>query len=316
MPMHPALKPMFEGLRQIGVAAAQAERSPAAARAAIHTMMDAQFAGARSPHAPLAVEKDFLVPVDGGEIKLRLFANAPSVNRRPCHIHYHGGGFWLGTLDQTNGVGRSLAAALDCAVVSVDYRLAPEHKFPAAAEDSYAALLYVAEHAAEMEFDAKRISVGGASAGGNLAAAVALMARDRGGPPLVLQMLEIPVLDLTDLTPLTFADEDTVITGDSKKQYRGFYLNDVAEAANPYASPLLAADLSRLPPALIFSAEYDQLQREAAAYAARLAEAGVPVTYRCWEGQFHGSQGMAEQIPEAFAAYQDGIRAALRRAYA
>jgi acetyl esterase len=206
----------------------------------------------------------------------------------------------LGTLDQGDSACRGIATDVECVVVSVDYRLAPEHKFPTAVEDSYAALLWIVDHADGLGVDASRVAVGGGSAGGNLAAAVALMARDRSGPPLVLQVLEIAVLDLSR---------------PGRAETTELYLGDAREATNPYASPLFAADLSGLPPAVVMSAEFDALREEDAEYAERLRQAGVAVEERCWQGQFHGSMQLAKLIPDEARAYHEQIVGALRRAY-
>lgn len=312
MPVLPPLKSFFDAMtapRPEGPEAPVAD-----ARAAMHTMMTQSFGALSAPAAPLPSERDYRLPVDGGEIALRVYGPGAGGAPLPCYVQIHGGGFWLGTLDHSDNLCRSIAADVGCVVASVDYRLAPEHKFPAAAEDSYAALAWVAAHAGELGVDPARLAVGGGSAGGNLAAVVGLMARDRGGPRIVQQVLEIPVTDLTRLDPLRFPDEDLVVES-GKAQYGGYYLADPADATHPYASPLLAKDLSGLPPALVMCAEYDPLQPEGEAYARRLAEAGVHVDYRCWEGQFHGSQGMAALIPAEAAAYRAQVAQTLRRAF-
>jgi acetyl esterase len=315
MPVLPALNTLFDGIAAGASRPAPQPPPPAAqARAAIHAVLERNVVAFYAPHAPLAREADYSVAVPDGVIRVRLYASTSPDVARPCHLYLHGGGFWVGALDHFDVLCRALAEDAECVVVSVDYRLAPEHKFPTAAEDCYAALLWVAAHAPELGVDPARISVGGVSAGGNLAAVVALMARDRGGPRLALQVLEIPITDLTDLAPLRVPAEDLVLPS-GKDEYAGHYLADPAEAATPYASPLLAPDLSGLPPALVMTAEYDAFAAEGAAYARRLAEAGVPVEHRCWEGQFHGSQQLAALIPAEAAAYQAQLVSALRRAW-
>jgi acetyl esterase len=312
MPVIGQLKPFFDGL--IASSANRDDRPPAEARAAMHAMIESSFNAFVTPRDPLPSETDHDVPVVGGSIRVRIYRPKKSMSPLPCHINFHGGGFWLGTIDHGDPGCRSIASAADCVVVSVDYRLAPEHKFPTATEDCYAALVWVAEHALELGIEPSRISVGGGSAGANLAAVVALMARDRGGPSIVFQILEIPVTDLTKTDPLVIAAEDLVVPM-GKEQYRAYYLNDLSEATSPYASPLLAPDLSGLPPALVMTAEYDGLQPEGEAYAKRLAEFGVSAEYHCWKGQFHGSQNMAALIPEEATKYQARIVSALRNAY-
>ena len=312
MPILPQLQPFFEGI--MASSQARDERPPAEARAAMHAMIETSFNAFVAPQAPLPSEVDHEVPVNGGAILVRVYRPVLSPSPLPCHIYLHGGGFWLGTLGHGDNICRAIATEAGCVVVSVDYRLAPEHKYPAPAEDCYAALVWVAGHAGELGIDASRISVGGSSAGGNLAAVVALMARDRAGPGLVLQILDIPVTDQTWTDPLVIAEEDLVVPM-GKEQYRGYYLQDLAAATEPYASPLRAADLSGLPPALVMTAEYDGLRPEGEAYAKRLDESGVQTRYHCWKGQFHGSQNLSALIPEEAAAYQAMIVGALRNAY-
>jgi acetyl esterase len=311
MPILAALQPAFETL--ISATAPPVDVTPAELRALIHTMIESTFSAMYEERLPVASEVDHAVPVDGGEITVRIYA-PDATSPLPCHVYFHGGGFWLGTLDQGNMICRATAADAHCAVASVDYRLAPEHKFPTAPEDCYAALLWVVDHAEVLGIDASRISVGGGSSGGNLAAVVSLMARDRSGPRIVLQVLEIPVTDLTQSAPLAIEDEGLMVPS-GKEQYRGFYLASPEDASDPYASPLLTTNLSDLPPAVVMCAQYDPLRVEGLAFAERLSEAGVPVESRCWEGQFHGSQQMAKLIPDEAAEYHALIVNALRRAY-
>lgn len=313
MPILAPLKPMFDAMNAAGDAADP--RPPAEARAAMHAMIDGSFGAFVTPEPPLPFERDIVIRVADGDITIRVYRPDAALDPAlPCYLHFHGGGFWLGTLDQSDGSCRATARMAGCVVVSVDYRLAPEHKYPAAVEDCYAALLWVAAHAPEIGVDPTRLAIGGGSAGGNIAAVVAQMARDRGGPALALQVLEIPVTDFTRLGPLELPGEElTVASG--KERYRDYYLADPAQALEPYASPLLAADLAGLPPALILCAQYDPLAREGEAYAERLSEAGVAVDYQCLEGQFHGSQNLATLIPDEAAAYRKTIVTALRRAF-
>lgn len=313
MPILAPLKPLFEA-----IAAAQpsiGEGDPARARANTHAMMEANVLGFYAPRAPTATEADHVVPVAGGRITVRVYDPSRVSDRPlPCHVYFHGGSFWLGTLEHFDPVCRGLVEDVGCVVVSVAYRLAPEHRFPTAPEDCFAALGWVAEHAAELGVDPGRISVGGASAGGNLAAVAALMARDRGGPTLVLQVLEVPIIDLTSLKPLNLPAEGVTLPS-GKEVILHYYLSAPSDATNPYASPLCASDLRALPPALVMCAEYDPLAAEGAAYVRRLEAADVPVEYRCWSGQFHGSQPMAALIPKEAAEYQAQVVRALRRAY-
>ncbi len=311
MTVLPQIKDLFEALRNGPPVAT--DLPPGQLREAMHAMMDQSFLAFATPGEPVAIERDISIPVANGEIALRVYRATVERPALPCHVHLHGGGFFLGTLNQSDGHCRALAAAVGCVVVSVDYRLAPEHRFPTAVEDSYAALCWVAQHALELDIDPARISVGGGSAGGNLAAVVAQIARDEHGPVLVAQVLEIPVTDFTSTRSLDFADEGIHIDG--VKVYSALYLRDDADAKDPRASPLLAESLEGLPPALVMCAEYDQLQPEGQAYAQRLAGAGVPTEYRCWEGQFHGSQGFDKLIPDEALAYRNEIVEFLSNAY-
>lgn len=311
MPLLPLLHSLFEA-RQARPAP-PAERPAAEMRASTHAMMEQSYYVFRDAQARVTLEWDVTIPVESGEIVLRIYRNGADQAVLPCHVYYHGGGFFAGTLEHSDDPCRALAREVGC-VVSVDYRLAPEYRFPTAAEDAYAALRWVASQAAELLVDSARISVGGVSAGGNLAAVVAQLARDRGGPAIIAQVLEIPVTDFTSTRTLDFPGEDILIG--AEKSYAPVYLRDEADAHDPLASPLLAPSLARLPPALVMCAEYDQLQPEGEAYAERLADEGVATVYQLWTGQFHGSQEFDQLIPKETAAYRAAIAAFLRTAYA
>lgn len=224
----------------------------------------------------------------GGEIPIRIYipdGDGPF----PLLVFFHGGGWVVCNLDTHDNVCRSLANGASCIVVSVDYRLAPEYKFPAALEDCYAATQWVAENAARLNGDASRIAVGGDSAGGNLTAVVALMARDRGGPPLVFQLLIYPVTDATGSSPsMTENAQGYGLTRDDMIWFTNHYLNNKDEQKNPLVSPLHAPDLIGLPPALIITAEYDPLRDEGELYGQRLKDAGVPVSMTRYDGMIHG----------------------------
>jgi acetyl esterase len=201
--------------------------------------------------------------------------------------------------------------------VSADYRLAPEHKFPAAADDCYAALRWVALQAASFYGDSSQIAVGGESAGANLAAVAALMTSERGSPTLRHQLLLYPVIDYAFDTPSYRENaEGYFLTKEMMVWFWRQYLASDADGENPYASPIRSRYLSRgVAPATIFTAEFDPLRDEAAAYAAKLREAGVPVTYKCYEGLIHGFMGMAKVVEPAGKALEDAA-AALRAAFA
>jgi acetyl esterase len=231
-------------------------------------------------------------------------------------VWYHGGGWVLGDLETADASCRELAVRAGCLVVSVEYRLAPEHPFPAGVDDAWEALGWVAEHAAELGGDPARLAVGGDSAGGTLAAVVTHRARDRGGPPIAFQLLVYPVTDLRLGHPSVEDNADGyVLTRDSMLWFRSHYVGaNEADVLNPLASPLLAEDHSGLPPALIITAGYDPLRDEGEAYGRKLEEAGVPVTVHRYEGQIHGFfamvallDGAKEALDEAAEALRDAL---------
>ena len=234
----------------------------------------------------------------------------------PALIYYHGGGWTIGDLDTHDVLCREIANAAGCTVFSVDYRMGPEHKFPAAVDDAFAALKWVAAQAGPLAIDAQRLAVGGDSAGGNLAAVVSLLARDGGGPALRLQLLIYPATDLRGKTPsYTRNGAGYLLTSEVMAYFNRCYLTGEADKADWRASPLLADDLSRLPPALVLTAGYDPLVDEGDQYAQRLRAAGVSVEYRCFDGQIHGFITMGkvlDQANEAVALCAGRLKAALR----
>ncbi|WP_068621534.1 alpha/beta hydrolase [Paenibacillus tuaregi] len=207
----------------------------------------------------------------------------------PVIVYYHGGGWVVGNLDAADVLCRRLANGVNSIVVSVDYRLAPEHKFPAATEDSHAAVVWVAEHAAALGADPNRIAVGGDSAGGNLAAVVSLMARDRGFPSVKFQLLVNPVTHYSfDTDSYRENAEGYGLTTNTMRWFWNHYLAKEEDGQNPYASPLLSPSLSGLPPALVLTAEFDPLRDDGEAYAEKLKAAGVPVEAKRYAGMVHG----------------------------
>jgi acetyl esterase len=218
----------------------------------------------------------------------------------PLHVYYHGGGFVMGSAlsGEADGALARRAVAGGCIVASVEYRLAPEHRFPAGVEDSYAALVGLVGRAGEFDVDPRAVSVGGASSGGNFAAVVALMTRDRGGPKLALQLLEIAG---TDLTKSSHAWRNCRPGHDTTRERDlamvDLYLPGLAERAHPYASPLFAPDLSGLAPAYVMNAEFDPRRDECEAYVARLNDAGVQAVARTLAGHVHGSMAIAGWPP-------------------
>ncbi|MCP5267345.1 MAG: alpha/beta hydrolase [Burkholderiaceae bacterium] len=252
--------------------------------------------------------EDRRIPGPHGEIPVRIYR--PDVaGALPLLVYYHGGGWVVGNLETVDFPCRALANAAGCMVVSVNYRHAPEHRFPIPVDDCDAALRWVAEHAVQIGADPSRIAVGGASAGANLAAVVAHLARDRGGPALSMQLLTVPVTDYGLDTP-SYRD-NAVGYGLQRESMRWFwdlYLNDPAEGSDTRVSPLRAADLSGLPPAFVMTAEYDPLRDEGEAYAARLAAAGVPTQLKRYDGMIHMFLG-----PDALPDMASRLRAAFAR---
>ncbi|MGE5512788.1 MAG: alpha/beta hydrolase [Bacteroidota bacterium] len=267
---------------------------------------------------PIAETRDLTAPGPAGSMAIRLYrarASKPG-ETQPALIYFHGGGWVIGSIDSHDGVCRGLANHAGCTVLSVDYRLAPEHKFPAAAEDCIAATEWVWENAAALGVDRNRLAVGGDSAGGNLAAVVCLNARERGTPKLRFQLLIYPACDMAmgHGSIAEFA-EQLPLTRSTMKWFIDLYLRGAADVADWRASPLKASNLKSLPPAYVLTAGYDPLRDEGEAFAAALKAAGVPVEAKRYPGQIHGFLTMGKFIPEAAAATQE-LGAALKRALA
>jgi acetyl esterase/lipase len=266
---------------------------------------------------PVGAVTDHEVRVPGGEIRVRVFAPA-GTGPHPALLHFHGGGFVFGTIDSLVNDAKCahICRRAGCAVVTVEYRLAPEHPFPTAPEDCYAALRWVAAHADPLGIDSTRLAVGGESAGGNLAAAVALMTRDRNGPKVALQLLEVPVTDLGDGAN-GHASVDLFGSGYGLDRldmdsFTEAYLADPSEGSSPYASPLLAPDLTGVAPAHILTAEYDMLRDSGEAYARRLAEAGVETTLHRALGLTHGAPVLWQEWEPARAWMDEVVRVIAR----
>jgi acetyl esterase len=229
----------------------------------------------------------------------------------PALVFFHGGGFVIGNLDTHDRLCRSLAKASGCAVVSVDYRLAPENKYPAAVDDAYAATQYLAEHGSEFGIDPNRIAVGGDSAGGNLATVISLLARDRGGPKLKFQLLIYPLVDFNDHSPsmLQFGQGDYFLTMEGMDWFKKSYLASEDAAREPSASPINATDFRGLPPAMVIVAGCDPLRDQGEAYARKLQAAGVPVELKRYEGMIHIFLTLAGIIDAGKTAIADAAAA-------
>jgi acetyl esterase len=269
----------------------------------------------QGPPTPLPVVRDVAIAGAAGTIPARLYRPSRD-GTLSLLVYFHGGGWVIGNLEGYDNVCSDLAAEAGCAVLSIDYRLAPEHRFPAAADDCFAATAWARINAAALGIDPARLAVGGDSAGGNLAAVVALMARDRGGPPVRFQLLVYPVTCGRMDTP-SYRDnaEGYLLTQAAMVWFWNHYTPHAADRELPYAAPLRAADLGGLPPALVLTAEFDPLRDEGEAYAARLRAAGVPTTLRRYDGQIHGFFTMGALVDRARAAL-DETAAALRAALA
>jgi acetyl esterase len=306
------LHPQAEALRQRRLAAGVRpvhELTVADAR-------DAEIAGlSANMSEPVAEVRDFVLKVPAGPIPARMYL--PDAPRPlPVLAYFFGGGWVLGSLETAEPVCRRLANAALCAVVSIAYRRAPEDPFPAAVEDCYAATCWVAEHGEVHGLDATRLAVGGASSGGNLAAAVALLARDRDGPSLAFQLLVYPPLDHRAATPSRREPVERPFFGPEDVAWCwSHYLADPVDGESPSASPLRASDLGGLPPALVMTAEVDPLRDEGELYAARLREAGVSVELGRFDGVMHGFFSLTNELDSAVEA-QELAAAALRRAFA
>ncbi len=258
-----------------------------------------------APPALVGTVSERTIQGPGGDLRLRIY-QPNGEGPFPLLAFFHGSGFVLCSLDTHDGMCRNLCAGAGCVVVSVDYRLAPEHKFPAGLDDCVLATRWVAENAKGLNGDVRRLAVGGDSAGGNLAAATALRIRDEGGPTLCGQLLIYPVTDYhTPGTP-SYAEnaEGYGLTRDTMRWFWDHYLRDPAHAKQAYASPLRASTFSDLPPALVVTAEYDPLRDEGESYAEKLRAAGTRCALSRWAGMNHGFffwVGLVDKAGEAMA---------------
>ena len=309
MPVDPQLAAFLEASNRPGVPKMW-EVGPEGARA----MARAMVAATNSPRQPVADVRDRTIPGPGGPIPVRIYTPSGTAPRGAL-VYFHGSGFVIYDLDSHDSECRAMCNRAGITVVSVDYRLAPEHKFPAAVEDSFAALEWTAANAAELGVDPARIAVGGDSAGGNLAAVVAQIARDRGGPRIAFQLLVYPVTDARLAHPSM--DENAEGYGLTRAQMAWFieqYVRGEADKLDPHCSPLLAKSLADLPPALVITAEYDVLRDEGEAYARRLIGAGVRTALTRYTGMIHGAFQMHGLLDAGRAMLEqagDALRAAV-----
>jgi acetyl esterase len=285
------------------------EMTPAEARGFV-----AALRGQEPPSGPeMKSVRDTRVPVSGGFVPLRILV--PDDNPRGIIVYYHGGGWVLGTLEDSDLLGRQLAQRTGCVVVLVDYRLAPEYRYPVAVDDSWAALQWVSARAEELAGHPAPLVVAGDSAGGNLAAIMTLRARSAGGPALAAQVLAYPVTDC-DLNTSSYTDpaNQLMLSRDSMVWFWDHYAPVVESRVHRDASPLRAAAFAGLPPAIILTAEHDVLRDEGEVYATQLIKSRVPVTHQRFAGQMHGFFTMVGVLPGAAAAMDfvvEGIDKAL-----
>jgi acetyl esterase len=310
--LDPQMKSMLDLFNAAGPMFLRAE-TPEQARAKMRALLEA------NPIPPPEIYRveDRHIPGADGNVAARIYTpegNPPM----GVLVYFHGGGWVLGDLESHDRVCRALAIQAGCVVVSVDYRLAPEHVFPAGAEDCYAATKWVSENAATIGADGARLAVGGDSAGGNLAAVVSMMARDRGGPAINFQLLMYPVTDCALDTPSQkeFAADGYVLSRGAMEWFWKNYCDTSAEKNNPYACPFRAKDLKNLPPALVLTASHDPLRDEGERFAERLIAAGVKTTCTRYEGVTHGFVSFADTLDKGKEGQRqaaDALRVAFAR---
>src|SRR4051794_13607004 len=322
MPMlHPQIVKAIEAMQRAGLKPIEA-LSPEEAR----RQMEETARSRKAEALPVGRVENREIPGPAGPIRVRLYwpensvlgaGNGEEDGAVPAIAYYHGGGHVIGSLDTHDLIARNLCHGATALVVSVDYRMGPEHRFPAAVEDSFAALEWLHANAAGLGADQERLGVHGDSAGGNLAAVMALMARDRGTPPLRLQSLVYPVADYTLSAPSyqTYADGYGLLTRAAMQWFQRHYLHSPAEAGDWRASPLRAPSLAGVAPAVVVTAECDVLHDDGANYAEALRRAGVPVEYREYPGMIHAFFGMVPAVDDAMNA-QRAVWDAFKRAFA
>lgn len=310
MPVNPAITPILEAFADF----AKADWSNMTVAMARDAMDNPMAMG-----SPPAVERieDFTIALEGRDIAARLYIPHDAKAPLPLTLFYHGGGWVLGSLETHDVSCRELANASGSAILSVDYRRAPEARYPLPLDDCYDALVWAARNGETLGVDASRFAVAGDSAGGNLAAAVAIRARDEGGPKLVHQLLIYPVID-ADFSRDSYKSVGSggyFLSTNMMQWFWAHYLGDRAPGDAPFATLLQTADLSGLPAATVLTCEYDPLKDEGRAYAEALVAAKVPATHIEAEGMIHGFLGMTAMVPDALP-YVDRLGAALRKSLA
>ena len=298
-PLDPQVKVLLDQMAAANQPAFHSQ-TPADARNAMRAMLNVL-----GPGPEVDKVENRKIPGPAGEIPVRIYT--PAAKPNGILVYFHGGGWVVGDLDSHDYVCRALTNDAGCTVVSVDYRLAPEHKFPAGPEDCYAATQWVAKNAAALGSDADHIAVGGDSAGGNLAAAISLMARDRGGPRIRHQMLIYPATDaaMDTASQKEFTADGFVLSKLDMEWFWGYYLANKKDGENPYASPSRARDLKNLPPAHVITASHDPLRDEGEAFAEQLKKAGNKVTVKRYEGVVHGFVSLQAAIDQGRTANRE-----------
>ena len=304
MPVDPNLQVLLSamaqggtgGLRELGVEQAR--------------LMIKQFdAFAGVDRAELPRVEDLTCPGPASTIPLRLYAPDPDA-ALPVVVYFHGGGWVIGDIESHDTICRKLAQASGCTVISVDYRLAPEHRFPCAPEDCHAVASWVADNGSRLNVDSARLAVAGDSAGGNLTAVTALLARDRGGPAIAFQLMVYPVIDATMSFPSYKENaEGYLLSAADMVWFYENYVDDDVDRKDWMLSPLYAPDLSGLPPALVITAEFDPLRDEGEAYADALQQAGVEARSSRYDGMTHGFFGLEVVVPAAAPAMEEAAGA-------